>query len=99
MTTGTKSITIACEGRDDAVEKIIETLRDQLKGAKGYALTFSINNSNGLMIGHSAGCELSTGDLGRLCVETLKFSQKISKQMTKCDCPDCRTERASQTTH
>ncbi|MCQ4861138.1 hypothetical protein NE637_08250 [Desulfovibrio desulfuricans] len=96
MTTGAKSITIACEGRDDAVEKIIETLRDQLKGAKGYALTFSINRSNGLMIGHSAGGELSVGDLGLLCVETLKFSQKISKQMAKCDCP---AARARQTVH
>ena len=99
MNTKIESITIPCEGRDDAVEKLIETLRDQLKGAKGYALTFSINKSSGLMIGHSAGGELSTGDLGRLCVETLKFSQKISKQMGKCDCPDCRAERASQTTH
>ena len=89
-----------CKNADEAIEKTIETLREKLKGSKGFALAV-VSNTGGkeLMIGHCGGGKLTVSDLSKLCLETIEFSKRYAAKRGQCDCPDCRAARASQTTH
>lgn len=87
------------DNHDAAVEKFIATLAEILKEAKGFMFTGVVNRDEGPIVLHSAGGKLSNSLLKKLCVETLAYSKRVANFSAKCDCPDCRAARASQTTH
>ena len=82
-----------------AIESSLENLRTGLNNSKGFAIVFVSTTDDGTMYGGSVFGNISNTAMSTLCLEALKTAGRVTAKRVQCDCPDCRAERASQTTH
>lgn len=81
-----------------AIESSLENLRTGLNNSKGFAIVFVSTTDDGTMHGGSVFGTISNTAISTLCLDAVETAARAAKR-TQCDCPDCRAERASQTTH
>ena len=82
-----------------AIESSLENLRTGLNNSKGFAVVFVATTDDGTMHGGSVFGKVTNTALSTLCLEAFKTVDRVTAKRAQCDCPDCRAERASQTTH
>lgn len=82
-----------------AIERSLENLPTGLNDSKGFAIVFVSTTDDGTMHGGSVFGKISNTAMSSLCLEALKTTERVIAKRAQCDCPDCRVERASQTTH
>ena len=82
-----------------AIESSLENLRTGLNDSKGFAIVFVSTTDDGTMSGGSVFGKISNAAMSTLCLEALITAGRVTAKRAQCDCPDCRAERASQTTH
>lgn len=82
-----------------AIESSLENLRTGLNDSKGFAIVFVSTTDDGTMHGGSVVGKISNTAIATLCIDAVKTAGRVTAKRAQCDCPDCRAERASQTTH